>query len=144
MANGTLYSWGKFMSDEEIGLNSEVSGSLGSYKNGGYVLKIGRDGTTLLEAQSNMAHFGEFIRPNTLAFNFVMGGYILDIDYFFSVDLLLERTPTGGYQPVVKNYDLFRPTLSWNYSYNLYGDLLVYLLTVIQLSVNIKTVASTL
>ena len=124
-----------------MGVDYTVVGNSGSYNSGGYKFVIGNDSSTQEEVEAKLQDFDDFITDNTLAFNFIMSGYILDVDYFYSLDFLIERTPTGGFQPTVISYQIFRPTLSWNYPFNLGGDFVIYFLTFAQVSVNIRAVA---
>ena len=94
---GELYPWGKFRSKESLGLDYELNGFLSMYGEGGYVLELGVESDPLEEITAKLQKLPKFLEFNTLAANFVVGGYILDIDYFFSVNLAIEKTPSGGY-----------------------------------------------
>jgi hypothetical protein len=137
-AGGNLYPWGKFKSQTELGVDYSVNGYLTSYEKGGYMLTLGSDKAFKEDVEARIAQINEFVSDNTLAINFILGGYILDDDYFFSINFLIERTPSGGFQPVITSYDIFRPTLSWNYPFNVVGDIITYILTIIQVSLNVR------
>ena len=139
-ATGGIYPWGSFKTDQQLGVQHTVAGNAGSYNYGGYMLVLGDDNTSQEDVFSRISNLDKFITDNTVAFNFVMSGYVLDIDYFYSLDFLLERVTTGGFQPVVLSYQIFKPSLSWNYSFNLAGDIIIYILTVVLVSVNVRAV----
>lgn len=122
-----------------MGVKASVQGDITNYNAGGYMFKLGGDSATKESVLLKIQNFEKFLTANTLAFNLIMSGYILDLDYFYSINFLIERTPTGGFQAVKYQYDIFRPSLSWNYTFNLVGDIIVYILSIIQISINIKT-----
>lgn len=138
--NNVPYPWADFKTDEDLGIDYTVSGSTGTFNSGGYLYVLADRNSTRETILERIEAITSFVTDNTLAFNFIMSGYILDIDYFYSLHIFLERTPTGGFQPFGTSYQIFRPTLSWNYIFNLVGDVIVYVLTVIQVSVNIRAV----
>lgn len=139
-SNGSILPWGKFRTNQDVGVTFVIDGNVTTYASGGYVVFLGNSSTTREEVSAKIGNISSFITDNTLAFSFVMSGYILDLDYFYSIDLLIERTPTGSFQPSKVMYDIFRPTLSWNYTFNVVGDIIIYVLTIIQVSLNIKAV----
>lgn len=113
---------------------------MGSYDAGGYLLVIGKDTDFAEDVSLKIKDITNTITSNTLAFNLIVTGYITDIDYFYSVNFLIERTPSGGFLPTFSKYDIFRPTLSWNYPFNIVGDIIVYILSIVSLAINIRTV----
>ena len=133
------YPWGVFKENKDLGVTYPMSGELSSYNDGGYMLVVGNSLTPYADiVNGSMKYIDSFITSNTLAVNFLYGGYINDIDYFFSVNLLFEKAITGGYQASLVELEVFKPTLSWNYAFNLVGDILIYILNIIQFGVNIK------
>lgn len=138
--NNVTYPWGEFKTDSELGVKYVVSGSGGTFNSGGYIYSLGGRYTPRETVLERVSQVDKFITGRTLAFNFISSGYILDIDYFYSLDCLLERAPTGGFQPSVLAFRIFRPTLSWNYKFNLVGDIIIYVLTIVQVSANINAV----
>lgn len=137
--SGVIYPWGKFKSKEDLNLLYVLKGFLSQYDNGGYPLEFGLEDTPLENITKILSNFDEFLGVNTLAANFILGGYILDIDYFFSINLAIEKTPSGGYQPIKKEVEVFRPGLRWNYMFNFIGDMIVYLLSIILALIYIRT-----
>ena len=123
-----------------MGVKLKVSGNSGSYHFGGYKFVIANDSSSKEQVEAKLLLFENFVTSNTIAYNFIMSGYILDSDYFYSLHLLIERTPTGGFQPTIIEYQIFRPSLSWNYPFNLVGDIIIYILTFAQVSVNVRAV----
>lgn len=96
-AKGHIYPWGRFKSREKLGLTYNLEGYLSDYSEGGYYLELGQETTPLENVRIKLSRISEFLKTNTLAANFVVGGYILDIDYFFSINLAIEKTLSGGY-----------------------------------------------
>lgn len=137
--NGSLFPWGKFKKKEEMGLVYILNGFLSNYDFGGYPFELGIETTPLENVTRGIDNIQEFLAVNTLAANFILGGYILDIDYFFSINLAIEKTPSGGYQPIKKEVEVFRPGLRWNYMFNLIGDIIVYILSACLAAIYIKT-----
>ena len=127
--SGKLLPWGKFKTKEELGLVYNLEGFLSDYDEGGYALEFFTEHEPLENVTKRIKDFDEFLKINTMAANFILSGYILDIDYFFSINLAIEKTPSGGYQPIKKEVEVFRPGLRWNYLFNLIGDMIVYFLS---------------
>lgn len=128
--NDKVYPWGKFKTKEQLGLVYILEGFLSNYDYGGYALELGVETMPLENITRKIDRIDEFLDVNTMAANFILGGYILDIDYFFSINLAIEKTPSGGYQPIKKEVEVFRPGLRWNYIFNLIGDIIVYILSI--------------
>ena len=95
--NGALLPWGKYMSDEQMKVTFQVNGNNTAFNKGGYMLRIGSDDLPFEQVKANIGNMSNFITENTLAFNFVISGYILDVDYFYSINLLVEKTSTGSF-----------------------------------------------
>ena len=85
------------MSDEQLKVTFQVNGNNTAFNKGGYMLRIGSDDLPLEQVKANIGNMSNFITENTLAFNFVISGYILDVDYFYSINLLVEKTSTGSF-----------------------------------------------
>lgn len=77
--SGKLYPWGKFHSKEELGLDYQLTGFLSEYSQGGYPLFFGIETMSLENITKRLDKFDEFLDLNTLAANFILGGYVLDI-----------------------------------------------------------------
>ena len=135
-----LFPWGKFKTKAELGLNYNLGGFISDYDEGGYPLEFGLETESLELMKNRIKKIDKFLTRNTLAANFILSGYILDIDYFFSLNLALEKTPSGGYQPIMKEVQVFRPGLRWNYMFNLAGDITVYLLSIMLGFIYFKTI----
>lgn len=52
---------------------------MSDYEEGGYPLKLGIETVSLETINKSLEQFDDFLGINTLAANFVLGGYILDI-----------------------------------------------------------------
>lgn len=110
---GKVLSWGKFYSKKSLGLNQGLRGFLSNYNEGGYALFLGSETETLESVTKKMQPMMDstnfFLQNNTLAANFILSGYILDmgryalsflgniLDYFFSVNLAIEKTQSSGF-----------------------------------------------
>jgi hypothetical protein len=77
--DGNLYPWGKFHTKEDLDLDYNLNGFLSDYSEGGYPLFFGIETMSLENVTKRLDHFDKFLDFNTLAANFVLGGYILDI-----------------------------------------------------------------
>lgn len=138
--SGDLYPWGKYRTKSDIGLNYILSGYLSDYSEGGHAIELGLEKIPLENIQKRLKNINKFLSFNSLAANFVLGGYILDIDYFFSINLAIEKTPSGGYQPIMKEVEVFRPHLYWNYNINFYVDIMTAILTLAQILIHILNI----
>lgn len=78
-AKGDLHPWGKFQSKEDLGLDYNLKGFLSDYKEGGYPLYFGIETMSLENVTKRISNFDNFLEINSLAANFILGGYILDI-----------------------------------------------------------------
>lgn len=96
-SDGELYPWGKYRTKDNLGLDYTLQGFLSDYNEGGYAIELGLEKTPLENIQKKLKKINKFLSFNSLSANFVIGGYILDIDYFFSINLAIEKTPSGGY-----------------------------------------------
>ena len=132
----------KFFTNEQLEISYSLSGMNSDYNAGGHLISLGKDTNTADEISKKLPDIISTITSNTLAINLVVTGYILDMDYFYNVNFLVERTPSGGFLPTLSKYDIFRPTLSWNYPFNIVGDIIVYILSIVSLGINIRTVIS--
>lgn len=68
----------------------------------------------------------------------MLGGYVPDIDYFFTVNFLAERSSVGGFLPIIYDVTIFRPRLSWNNFWILLFDWILYILGIVLGFVYIK------
>ena len=137
--DGDLFEWGKFQTKEELGLIYNLQGYLSDYDEGGYPLEFGLEDEKLEKIQKKLKKLDKFLSTSTLAANFILSGYILDIDYFFSLNLAIEKTPSGGFQPIKKSIEVFRPGLNWNYLFMTVGDVVVYTLTLFLIAIYCRT-----
>jgi len=139
-SDGQIVPWGIFRDKKELGIEYTLEGFLSDYAEGGYVLEFGAEDQYLEDVMKPLLNISDFLKYNSLAANFILGGYILDIDYFFSINLAIEKTPSGGYQPITKEVEVFRPGLDWNNKKNLILDILVGLLTIGNLIIHIMNI----
>jgi hypothetical protein len=139
-SNGKPLPWSKFYQKDELDIDYNLQGFLSNYNEGGYPLFFGIETMSLENITRRLDRFDDFLQINSLAANFVLGGYILDIDYFFSINLAIEKTASGGYQPIKQEVEVFRPGLRWNYMFNLIGDIIVYVFSIFLLMIYIRTV----
>lgn len=108
--------WGEFVLNETSGITFPLHGEFNWYPGNGYLYKIGNqlgNITSINNTISSMAS-NKYIDNSTLAISYILGGYILDIDFFFSINLGLEKTRAGSYKVIENKVELFRPWLFWN------------------------------
>ena len=60
-------------------------------------------------------------------------------DYFFNVNLAIEKSQSSGFQPLRKDVEIFRPGLSWNNKLIDFGDTVTSFLILLLLYIFFKT-----
>lgn len=86
---------------------------------------MGRENTHLEEVQKLINPISQLIPASTVSANLLLSGYIYDVDYFFSINLMAERSASGGFLPIISDVDIFRPGLTWNRQRNLAYDIII-------------------
>lgn len=107
--------WKNFCSSSQSGIDYTIKG----YDGSGYIWGLGLqlDSSEIVQASiaNNLNQLEkEFFHTGTQAVSYLLGGYLLDIDYFFSINLALERNESGTFYPLLTDVSVFKPNISWN------------------------------